>query len=1059
MSEQRFKAAPTLERLKDFQRRTVDYVFDRLFGESSTSRFLIADEVGLGKTLVAKGIIARTLEHLQDEVERVDVVYVCSNSAIATQNVSRLNVSGERGFALASRLTFLPTQVQHLSKNKFNFISFTPGTTFDLKSRGGRVEERALLYRMLKDSDWNPGRGLFNMLQGTTRKRENWRWWAHKWETSIDEDLAQAFREGVATDDALVERLQDCCERFQPHRKKIPWADSNFRYALLGELRLKLAKTCLHALQPNLVILDEFQRFKDLLDGDDEGAQLARDLFSCPGSRTLLLSATPYKMLSLNHEQEDDHYPDFLRTLGFLFEDENAVDTIRIDIQNYRKQLYALADGRGEHGIEEARNQLQRTLLQVMCRNERVAISEQLDAMLIEPPRPALLEADDLDHAMIADQAAQAVGARAPLEYWKSSPYLLNFLKHYDLRRRIDDVAEAPPEALLSVFQLASAHLLTKSKFDEYEEIAAANARMRVLFSDTLEKGLWRLLWMPPSLPYSAPSGAYAEVKGVTKSLVFSAWNVVPDAIAALATYEAERRMLGGFDRTIKHDDLYDRLKPLLRFSRGKMDRLTGMPVVAWMLPSVILAEAIDPLQLALDAATQGQVLSQVQLLEGAEEVCRKLLEDLPPGVPGQRPDERWYWAAPILLEKSSKLRDWLVSREGWLKQEEEHDLGERFREHVRHLAETAEGTLVLGPRPDDLPRLLAEFALAAPGVCALRALRRIAPGLSLDDPDLLSDAAHISNGFRTLFNLPETIALLRGDGEEAYWRLTLQYALDGNIQALLDEQVHVLVEQLGLVDSKEHTRTQGVAQAVADALSIRTAQIKVDELTPQETAIEQSSFNLRCRFALRFGDLRNDNDKTLARADTVRTAFNSPFRPFILASTSIGQEGLDFHTWCHAIVHWNLPSNPVDLEQREGRIHRYKGHAVRKNIAENYGLPGLVNWNRKGDPWKHLFTRAKEERPEGSSDLVPFWVYEQGSARIERRVPLIPFSREVGQLERLKRGLALYRLVFGQPRQEDLLAHLADRYEEDEARQITAQWRICLAPPRKAQRVGEKRK
>ena len=44
--------------------------------------------------------------------------------------------------------------------------------------------------------------------------------------------------------------------------------------------------------------------------------------------------------------------------------------------------------------------------------------------------------------------------------------------------------------------------------------------------------------------------------------------------------------------------------------------------------------------------------------------------------------------------------------------------------------------------------------------------------------------------------------------------------------------------------------------------------------------------------------------------------------------STSIGQEGLDFHTYCHAVVHWNLPSNPVDMEQREGRVHRYKGHA-----------------------------------------------------------------------------------------------------------------------------------
>ena len=38
----------------------------------------------------------------------------------------------------------------------------------------------------------------------------------------------------------------------------------------------------------------------------------------------------------------------------------------------------------------------------------------------------------------------------------------------------------------------------------------------------------------------------------------------------------------------------------------------------------------------------------------------------------------------------------------------------------------------------------------------------------------------------------------------------------------------------------------------------------------------------------------------------------NSPFWPFVLATTSVGQEGLDFQQYCHAVVHWNLPSNPV---------------------------------------------------------------------------------------------------------------------------------------------------
>ena len=106
----------------------------------------------------------------------------------------------------------------------------------------------------------------------------------------------------------------------------------------------------------------------------------------------------------------------------------------------------------------------------------------------------------------------------------------------------------------------------------------------------------------------------------------------------------------------------------------------------------------------------------------------------------------------------------------------------------------------------------------------------------------------------------------------------------------------------------------------------------------------------MRIRFAMRFGDDRSDEEAPLAfdgappgtRKERVRAAFNSPFWPFVLVSTSVGQEGLDFHHYCHAITHWNLPSNPVDLEQREGRIHRYKGHAVRKNVAAAFAAEAL---------------------------------------------------------------------------------------------------------------------
>ena len=158
-------------------------------------------------------------------------------------------------------------------------------------------------------------------------------------------------------------------------------------------------------------------------------------------------------------------------------------------------------------------------------------------------------------------------------------------------------------------------------------------------------------------------------------------------------------------------------------------------------------------------------------------------------------------------------------------------------------------------------------------------------------------------------------------------------------------------------------------------------------------------------RFALRFGSDQSETEGSVIRAGAVRSAFNSPFWPFVLASTSVGQEGLDFHLYCHAIVHWNLPTNPVDLEQREGRVHRFKGHAVRRNIAHAY--ESQVR-SLAGDRWESAFGLAVSDRAAGENDLVPYWVYP-GPAAIERHVPALPLSREVGQLHD-KIGSEIYK-------------------------------------------------
>ena len=105
-----------LKSLKDFQKETVDYVFRRLYTDDDcTRRFLVADEVGLGKTLVARGVIAKAIDHLWETVPRIDIIYICSNSNIASQNISKLNVLGDES-APVSRISLLPSKIKNLKR-------------------------------------------------------------------------------------------------------------------------------------------------------------------------------------------------------------------------------------------------------------------------------------------------------------------------------------------------------------------------------------------------------------------------------------------------------------------------------------------------------------------------------------------------------------------------------------------------------------------------------------------------------------------------------------------------------------------------------------------------------------------------------------------------------------------------------------------------------------------------------------------------------------------------------------------------------------------------------
>jgi hypothetical protein len=65
----------------------------------------------------------------------------------------------------------------------------------------------------------------------------------------------------------------------------------------------------------------------------------------------------------------------------------------------------------------------------------------------------------------------------------------------------------------------------------------------------------------------------------------------------------------------------------------------------------------------------------------------------------------------------------------------------------------------------------------------------------------------------------------------------------------------------------------------------------------------------------------------------------------------------------------------------------------------------------------------------------------------VERHVPAYPLSKDALRLERLRKALVLYRMVFGQARQEELLGFLQQRVPEAELLDLAARLRIDLTP------------
>ena len=187
----------------------------------------------------------------------------------------------------------------------------------------------------------------------------------------LRKELSEIWHDDITYMDGIIE----LCRAIRRNRGERVAENS-----IIGQLRVIFAKISLEKLEPDLVIMDEFQRFKYLLnsDPDSETGMLANKFFHASDVRMLLLSATPYKMYSTPEEIDetrlDEHFTEFLSVMKFLNEDPEAENRFLTVWKDYSMRLREMT--LGDTTILSAKDAAEDAMYQTVCRTERVSATE-----------------------------------------------------------------------------------------------------------------------------------------------------------------------------------------------------------------------------------------------------------------------------------------------------------------------------------------------------------------------------------------------------------------------------------------------------------------------------------------------------------------------------------------------------------------------------------------------------------------------------------------------------------------------------------------------------------
>jgi hypothetical protein len=760
-----------------FQEAAVLHIVARLTAAGGSRRMLLADEVGLGKTIVARGVIEKLIAGRRTPLT---VIYLCSNAEIAEQNRQKLDPNSRRPIG---RITELALERGSVAPGLLLY-SFTPGTSLK-DGTGLDWERRLLLYLLFRIYRFPVWRHAWREFFRCGVREDHWKQKAtkgrlrsdfkRKVSASLQGALAAAWRRERWDDVDLVRAIERAVHDFHSSDD----SSRRTRNRLVSRLRGVMQRVILRHLDPDLLVLDEVQRFREVLDEAENPTHIAAELFA-RRTPVLILSATPYRALTLGHELADggtSHHEDFFNTLRFLFDrDKGTPQRIQAALKTLGERLQRFDVVAGlDPTILDLKRDLEDDLRKVICRTERnwYVLDRRKGVETIEEDSGALPRRDELEEFFRLHRALTPYASAQVTEFWKSAPSLLTFLDlKYALLRKLRDERVRVPRTLLTPAA-------------DVRSLARRNHRIsRVIKVAFGEADAPPRLWTAPTYTYYRD-----ELYGSTpprKLLVFSGWRFVPKTVAIVTSRVASDRTEG---------EMEDATQPL-RFSDKRSFHTFDV-----CFPSPLLARAGAEAYRAVLRGSANPAVGEV--VNSAARNLRASLRALGVQVIEHGGDPTW---RVVLASEQLAGGDRLIENalDAWASDAGRDGESETVAQH----REWAQEWLCDVARPVRISEArlgrLALIAAFSPASCLLRSLESVYPGEEVATG--FDEVGAICLGsMRRYFNRPHVQQLIRSHRSRMPWRQmttgaergyaerVLVYAADAHLQAVLDEYVYLL--------------------------------------------------------------------------------------------------------------------------------------------------------------------------------------------------------------------------------------------------------------------------